>query len=244
MPDDPLHHITLELDGLSLAITSRDHIGGLADLSQRTGHLFISIKNRAFNRRLIDGFCRVVSAHMRNGHITVVDAPYLHNVEAVTSDPEERARKAESIRLLSRDRTRQVERIMRNHPDAPISFLAWSELVEATPAWITAEIEAAYARNGAFRRLIAEHCRKVLPAFDAAADPLAFERFLIEELPPIFHAYYLLDGGVADFYPGPNGYFFWDIEFGRLADELPRLTQLAQSHRGLVYVEFRAEDGS
>ncbi|MAS05691.1 MAG: hypothetical protein CL534_13555 [Ahrensia sp.] len=240
MPQEKLHTVSACWDGLSLTISSRQPISGIADLSDKTGHLLISIKNRAFDKTLIRGFCRFVTEHMRDGYITVVDAPYLHNVEAVTPEGEERKRKADAVMRLAAERTRQVEKILQGYADAPLSLLPWRDLVADVPGWIGEEVDAAYARNGVFRAAIAEQCRKMLPGFDEAAEPLAFERFLLEEIPPLLYAYYLLEGGVADFYPGPIGEVFWDIDFGRLTDELPRVTELAQAHEGFVYVEFHA----
>jgi len=240
MPRDKLHTVSVCCDGVSLAISSRQPISGIADLSDKTGHLLISIKNRAFDKALIRGFCHFVTEHMRGGYITVVDAPYLHNVEAVTREGEERKRKADAVIRLAGERTRQVEKILQGYADAPLSFLSWRDLAADVPGWIGEEVDAAYARNGVFRAAIAEQCRKMLPGFDEATDPLAFERFQLEEIPPLLYIYYLLDGGVADFYPGAIGELFWDIDFGRLADELPRVTELAQAHKGLVYVEFHA----
>lgn len=232
-----IFHTSVRLDNFTLKLQGRKKITGLEALKYRTGHLMISLKNRRFDTQLIDLFCRVSSEHMNSGYITVVDAPYIHNVDAITSDPQERKRKVAGVTRLSADRTTQVKKVLKRYPDNRICLLPWCDLVSRVPDWITEEVASAYQRTGRFGRKLSRHCRAMLPAFDSANDPMAFERFLVEEIPPLLYAYYLLDGGVVDFYPGPLPSFVWDIDLGQLASELPRVSELAKRHAGVSYVE-------
>lgn len=242
MPNNEIYCTSVNLHGLTLDIRTRRKIVGLEDLNFRTGHLMISIKNRLFNTNLIESFCRLASEHLSCAYITVVDTPYIHNVEAITTNHDERQRKVDNVIRLSAERTRHVMKILRRHPHTRLRLLPWSDLVSRVPAWITKEITQAYQRNGTFRSMLVRHCREIQPSFDIANNPTAFERFLVEEIPPILYAYYLLDGGVVDFYPGPNPPFFWEIDLGRLASELPRITEMASKHMGISYVEFGVID--
>lgn len=218
-------------------IETRKGNASLADIAQRTAHLMISIKNRAFDTALIDHFCHLVTQYFAAGLVTIVDSPYIHNITAETSDPAEVARRTTTLAMLSQERSRNVQRRIRHNGATGLNFLPWAELAAQTPAWITAEVLAAYNRRGAFHAAVAEQTRKIRGA-RAFVMPEENDAFLLEEIPPLIWAYYGLAGGVADFYPGPQMPLFWDIDRGRMAAELPRISALAAGHPGHVYVEL------
>lgn len=228
----------LTAENLRLTISSRSRIGGLDDLAGRTGHLMVSIKNGAFNARMIAGFCRFAETRLAHGYVTVVDQPYIHNARAASGSAAELQRKLAGIGKLCRDRTRQVERILEKHSAERLSLLSWEALSKAVPSWLADEVTTAFHRKGAFRAALSEQSRRAVANYDEVAYPEHFEAFLLEETPVLLYCYYLLDGGVIDFYPGELPAFFRDIERGRFGDELPETTRLARSHPGLVYAEI------
>ena len=84
--------------------------------------------------------------------------------------------------------------------------------------------------------------RKTQRNFDRGFEIALLERyaqFLIEETPVILYCYYMFSGGVVDVYPGKIADYFWRIERGDYAEELPQTTALATTHPGLIYVDFR-----
>jgi tRNA-dependent cyclodipeptide synthase len=233
-----IHTTYHEVDGLRLAISARSAPFGTNDLAGRTGHMMISIKNRVFNARLIDAFCGFAGRHLARAHVTVVDTPYLHNVAAIYADPAERERKAASVFTLADERVRQVRKLLARHDPKKISLHSWNDLAAAVPQWLTDEIKTAFNRRGRFRAALTEQCRRMVNGYASAGDPDAFELFLLEETPVLLYAYYLFHDGIVDFYPGVIGDYFWEIEQGVFSDELPRTTELARRHPGLVYVEL------
>ena len=72
---------------LQLSISTRDPAYEFTRLATRTGHLMISIKNRAFSRKLILEFCKFAEQHLSRAWLTVVDKPYLHNAAIFEDDP-------------------------------------------------------------------------------------------------------------------------------------------------------------
>ena len=235
----PLHYSQVDSMGLAVALTALRRPPALDDLDGRGGVLMISIKNRAFCGRLIGAWCEFAARHLARPYITIVDAPYLHNIDAQTADEEERARRKDRVFQLSDERKRNVERILRRPGNDCIRLIPWSELADGVPSWMTEEVRSAYAAGGPFRSAVAAHCRASVGAYDQAASPEAFELFLLEEVPILLYAYYLFEDGLTDFYPGPNPPLLWRIEAGEFVNELPQCTAAAKSHPGLIFGEVR-----
>lgn len=237
MPDSNTVATTrLTVGNLRLEVATRSSFRGLEDFAGRSGHLMISIKNRLFTAALIDAFCRFCKHHFAHAYVTVVDKPYIHNVMAFGHEPAEADRMLAGIVKLGADRTRQAEKVLRRYPPDRVSFMSWDDLVDAVPAWINEEVEAAFHLGGRFRAALSAQCRQIATAYGKVAHPNRLEFFLLEEMPVLIYAYYLLDGGVVDFYPDDLPAFFWYLERGGFIEELPQTTALAQGHPGLTYV--------
>lgn len=226
-------------DGFSGEISALAAPRDAADLADRVGFLMISIKNRLFTGALIDAYCRFATEHLRAGYITVVDRPYIRNVAAASDDSVPNTRQIDGIQRLSEERTRQAQRIIQRYDRHRIEFVSWDDLATQTPKWLVAEVHTAFRNRGAlYSDLLAQARQRI----DGAVDEATLERwalFLVEETPVLLYSYYVLRGGIVDFYPGRNADYMWRIERGDYAGELPRTTALATAHQGLIYVDFR-----
>lgn len=221
-----------------LTVRSKQGTLDLGALAGRSGFLMVSIKNRQFTDRLIESYCRIADRSLLQGFVTVVDQPYLSNVYAMARNAEDAASGIASVWRLSAERQRQVERIMRKYDPKRISFIAWEKLLEHTPDWLVAEIRGAFSRRGEFWAALLNQTRLRV---GASADLATLERhaeFLVNETPALLYCYYMFDGPIADFYPGPQADYLWRIERGDFAAELPRTTALAAKHAGQIYVEM------
>jgi tRNA-dependent cyclodipeptide synthase len=198
----------------------------------------VSIKNRQFTDKLIETFCHFAQRHLRSGYLTVVDQPYLSNVRAMVRNPEEAAARAAGVLRLSAERRRQVGRLVGKFDPQRISVVPWERLVERTPDWITAEIRQAFSKRGNFHAAVLDQTRPRIAGPADLATLEAHAEFLLNEAPVLLYCYYLFNGQIADFYPGPQADFLWRIERGEFASELPQITALASQHAGQIYVEI------
>jgi hypothetical protein len=238
LPIERVQSNIINVDGWVLRISARDRTLGLSDLSSRVGHLMISIKNPRFNRDLIKGFCRFSSRYLQSSYITVVDTPYLHNIQAFCPDPQEAMRKTSNLAKLAQERTRQVEKIIKQFPQASLNFISWKDLSSKVPVWIEHEIKDAFHSGGKFRRALSDECRSIVQNYDLADNKLALEYFLVSEIPTLIYCYYMFHGGIVDFYPGKIGRYLWGIDTGLYEGQVPRISKLARSHQGITYVDF------
>jgi hypothetical protein len=226
-------------DGFIAEISSRAAPRTVEDLAGRVGFLMISIKNRLFTSALIRAYCRFATEHLAAGCVTVVDRPYIHNVAAVSHDPSANARQMNGIRRLGEDRRQQAQKIIDNYDRGRIEFISWDDLAAQTPRWLEAEFRTAFENRGQLHSDLLEQTSRMS---GESCDQATLERralFLVEETPALLYSYYLFRGGIADFYPGELASYFWRIERGDYAEELPRTTELAATHQGLLYVTFR-----
>lgn len=226
-------------DGFVAEISSLGAPRSVADLADHVGFLMISIKNRLFTNALIKAYCRFAIEHLAGGFVTVVDRPYIHNVVAALPDPSASARQMNGIRRLAEDRRQQVQKIIDTHDRGRVEFMSWDDLATQTPQWLEAEFRAAFENLGQLRSDVLEQTRRMSGALCDQAELERRSLFLVEETPALLYSYYLFRGGIADFYPGELANYFWRIERGDYAEELPRITELATTHQGLIYVTFR-----
>jgi hypothetical protein len=224
-----------DADGLTMKLTTFRNIPEEQGLAGRPGHMFISIKNRAFSDKLISRWCAYATRLQPRAFVTVVDEPYLHNIAAQTEDPDERRNREQRLFQLADERARQVQRILRRPGNEGVEAVSWSDIAKQVPQWLTDEMYQAYGLKGKFYTAVRDHCRATIADYDNAVSPEAFEKFFLEEAPVLVFAYYLFEGGVADFYPGPQPGVLWRIEEGVFLDEMPRVSALAQKHSGLLY---------
>lgn len=239
--DGSVHNVSKPFqdpEGFALTVSSARGILDLGALTDRSGFLMVSIKNRQFTDKLIEAYCRFAEQYLRLGFITVVDKPYLSNVYAMARNSEEAASGVASIWQLSAERRRQVGRIARKFDPQRISFITWEKLAANTPDWLVAETEEAFSMRGKFHAALLDQTR---PRIGASADLATLERhaeFLVKETPTLLYCYYMFYGAIADFYPGPQAEYLWRIERGEFASEIPRTTTLAAKHAGQLYVEM------
>lgn len=216
-----------------------DRFGNVLPTELRSAHLMISIRNRAFNKHLIDAFCDFAVSHCAGGVITVVDKPYIHNIHAQTALGPERDRKVATLTQLSSERTRHAQRRIKHYGKGNLRIVSWAALARLTPDWIGVEIQQAFARGGSFAGAINQHVLRVIDSFADATMNDSFVGFLLEELPVLIFAAYEFEGGTLDCYPGPQIAPLWKIEAGEFGEELPQITQFIQDRRPMLYAEIQ-----
>lgn len=209
-----------------------------AEVAKRPGWLMLSVRNPAFTSRLVRGFCDYARRCLPEAFITVVDAPYVFNVQAMRLSEEATRAEIEKLHRIGAEYRSCCERAIRAVAPGRVRLRPWHELEQAVPRWVVAELRTAFAEPTSFRSDVLLRTREVVRNVSDARLP-DYARFLIEELPVLMWLYYGSGTGVVDCYPGPNPELLWNIECGRYAGELPGLTALAQASPGLIYADMR-----
>jgi hypothetical protein len=220
------------LAGMGGVLTNRS---GDFGLEGRDAWLFISIKNRSFNRPYIDRFIDMCEMSGILGHICPVDEPYRYNsmAELQRDDlPEEEAAK---ITRLSGDITRMVQKAINGKCTTLVDIVKWQALEDRTPPVYRAELTRAFQNRTRIRDILFDHISAVKP-IKSEQDFERYAEFFLCEVPVLMHAYYS-DGATLDIYPGPQPGFFWQIELGLFADELPALTAMTRANRPMLYLD-------
>lgn len=214
--------------------------GRLDAFAHRSAWLMISVKNPAFSNRLVDGFCRLVTEFgFRQAFVTIVDTPYIANIQANQHDAARAAAEVEKLQRISAEQLARCERVLRRHPASGISLRSWAGLERTIPQWMRDEVQTAFHAPTGFRSDMLARTRLAVPA-EVPDERLAqFAQFLVEELPVLAGLYYLDRGSIVDVYPGENPELIWNVERGTYAVELPGITALAKASEGLAYVDFR-----
>ena len=205
------------------------------DVTNRIAWIFISIKNRSFNRAYINGFIDLCEKVGIEGRICAVDAPYEYNAMAELGVETLAPSDAAKIHNLSGDFQRMVAKAIRGKRSERVQLVQWATLEEDTPQAYRDELAHAFYGHTAVRDALFEHVSSVKPV----TDDIQFERFakfFLCEVPVLLHAYYAY-GATMDIYPGPQPSFFWQIELGEFANELPKLTALTQSGRPMLFLD-------
>lgn len=225
---------------VSAFIHHRGREKSVEELKEKTGFLMISIKNKSFSNRLLEAYIDFVQKYLDKGFITIVDKPYIHNVNAIYTDPEQRLRELEKLDKIANENNARVQRLIRKKACNNIEQVYWNDLELSTPAWIVEEIESAFLSKGNLYRDILERTMEVIPEgviTDLNADKYA--QFLVKEMPILLHQYYFTDDKIVDIYPGENPDFLWKVEAGYYSDELPGISQAAVRGDGLTYIDFQ-----
>ncbi|MBT8472112.1 MAG: hypothetical protein HKN14_00865 [Marinicaulis sp.] len=226
------------LPGIGGVLSNRT---GDFDLEGRDAWLFVSIKNRSFNRPYIMKFIDLCDGLGLKGHVCPVDDPYRYNrmAELKRDDlPEEEVAK---IARTSADIARMVEKAINGKRTEQVDIVKWCDLEEATPKIYREELTAAFKKGGQVRDFLYEHVSSVKPLEDDK-DFERFAEFFLCEVPVLLYAYYS-NGPTLDIYPGPQPKFFWQIELGHFEDELPKLTELTKEGRSLLYLDTHNRRG-
>lgn len=212
------------------------------DVTGRVAWLFISIKNRSFNRAYVNGFIELCEKVGIQGRVCAVDRPYKFNAMAALGLDQLGPQEAAGIDNLSADFQRMVAKAIRGTASSRVQLVQWSDLEHRTPQIYFDELAQAFYDGGAVRDMLYAHVSSVKPVRDDAQ----FERyakFFLCEVPVLMHAYYA-DGATMDIYPGPQPAFLWQIELGEFEAELPNLTALARSGRPMLFLDTHNRRGA
>lgn len=226
------------LPGIGGVLTNR---AGDFDLQGRDAWIFISIKNRGFNRPYIDRFIDMCDGLGLNGHVCPVDDPYRYNSMAELRCDELPDEEAAKIERLSADISRMVQKAINGKMTKQVDIVKWRDLEEATPKSYRAELTAAFRNGTRIRDILFEHISSMKPV-ESERDFERYAEFFLCEVPVLMHAYYS-NGPTMDIYPGPQPKFFWQIEMGFFAKELPKLTNLTKAGRSMLYLDTHNRNG-
>ena len=226
------------LPGIGGVLTNR---AGDFDLEGRDAWIFISIKNRGFNRPYIDRFIDMCDRFGLNGHVCPVDDPYRYNSMAELKCDTLPEAEAAKIERLSSDIARMVQKAINGKRTSQVDIVKWRDLEDATPPKYRAELTAAFHDRTRIRDILYDHVNSVKP-IDSERDFERYAEFFLCEVPVLMYAYYS-NGPTLDIYPGPQPKFFWQIEMGLFAKELPELTALTKGGRSMLYLDTHDRSG-
>ncbi|MBU1749626.1 MAG: hypothetical protein KKA73_18235 [Chloroflexi bacterium] len=216
---------------------------GLDDWTQRRWYLFVSLKNKLFTRELLRWFVDLCETRACTGAICVVDEPYLFNRRALLGVDDLPHAELTRLSRQSDEIERKAQKAIRAQRSTRVTTMAWQQLSAAIPAWLKAEVQAAFDHRGNFYEQVV---RQVILAQGPQHSQQKLERyagFFLCEIPVLIYAYYAEPGGVVDVYPGETANVLWQIELGALRDELPRTTAFALAGPKLIYVNVAPQDG-
>lgn len=238
---DPREHLPARecaIPGVGGILINRD---GDFDLRGRDAWIFISIKNRGFNRPYINKFIDMCDRLDLRGHICPVDDPYRYNAMAELRCDTLPDTEAAKIERLSSDISRMAQKAINGKLSKNVDIVKWRDLEEATPSLYRAELTRAFNDRTAIYDALHAHVSTV-KQFDTERDFERYAAFFLCEVPVLLYAYYG-QGPTIDIYPGPQPAFFWQIELGHFARELPELTRLTQAGRPMLYLDTHDRSG-
>ncbi|RLJ36196.1 hypothetical protein BCF46_3886 [Litoreibacter meonggei] len=226
------------LPGIGGVLTNR---AGDFDLEGRDAWIFISIKNRGFNRPYIDRFIDLCDGFGLNGHVCPVDDPYRYNSMAEFKSDDLPEAEAAKIERLSTDITRMVQKAINGKRTERVDIVKWRDIEENTPKTYREELSAAFHGRTRIRDILYDHISSV-KQLDSERCFERYAEFFLCEVPVLIHAYYS-NGPTMDIYPGPQPKFFWQIEMGLFEQELPKLTALTKAGRSMLYLDTHDRSG-
>lgn len=206
----------------------------------RVATLMVSIRNRSFTTKLLNAFCEFAITRCQGGVLTIVDAPYRHNIHAQTPEGPLRDLRIERLAQLSAERTSNAQRCLRKARNDSLRFMSWADYVAKTPPWITAEINAAYSAGGPFAQAVSDHVLRVVDKFQFQGDVGAFAVFFLEELPILIYAQYLFEGGTLDCYAGAQPEILWDIDRGAFQADLPQISAMIEAAPRMLFADIQS----
>lgn len=220
------------LTGMGGVLSNRS---GDFEIDGRDAWIFISIKNRSFNRGYIDRFIDMCETQGLNGYICPVDDPYRYNSMAELQRDDLPQEEEDKIGRLSTDITRMVQKALNGKCSKRVSIVKWRDLEEKTPPVFRAELTKAFHDRTAIRDILYEHISSVKP-IQSERDFERYAEFFLCEVPVLMHTYYC-NGATLDIYPGPQPKFFWQIELGVFERELPAMTAMTRGQRPMLYLD-------
>ena len=226
------------LSGMGGVLSNRN---GDFDLQGRDAWIFISIKNRGFNRPYINRFIDMCVAQGINGHVCPVDDPYRFNSMAELRRDDMPPEETAKIERLSADITRMVQKAINGKCTKQVDIVKWADIERDTPSIYHEELSAAFHGRTRIRDILYDHISSV-KHLETERDFERFAEFFLCEVPVLLHAYYSR-GPTLDIYPGPQPNFFWQIEMGLFKKELPALTELTRAGRSMLYLDTHDRSG-
>jgi hypothetical protein len=199
--------------------------------------LLVSLKSRAFSHATLKNALSVAAKFSGKCLVSVVDAPYRWNEQAVhfARQPDKANRR---LNDLSIELWNRLENAIRQFPTLSVTRMTWTELLADTPTAIKQECEAAFSTGGKFFFHVMRITKEVFERSVHAVDMRTASRFLVEELPVLFWLYYGADPIYVDLYPAPPPSLFRLVEDGEFRDELPVVTAAAAT-RKLIHIDIR-----
>jgi hypothetical protein len=199
----------------------------------------VSMKSKSFSNAWIKGVLSDIEQVGGRAELTLVDAPYFHNLELAGDNLEVRRKELQKLSALRKQTEVRLRRICDQSP-LVASFQSWDMFqleLDNSNSWMKDEFLNAFWRKGLVYGHIIRAVRRNFnrSLSDSLAERLA--KFLIEELPVLFHIYYVSRPGWIDVYPGDHAEVVWEVERGKLLDELPQLSQMAATSEPLRYAE-------
>ena len=123
-------------------------------VSGRSAWIFISIKNRGFNRQYINRFIDMCDANDIPGLICPVDAPYRYNAMAELKVDELPDAEMDKIMRLSGDISRMAQKAVNGKCTKNVRLVKWADLEATTPPIYRQELTAAFHAGGRIRDIL------------------------------------------------------------------------------------------
>ena len=102
----------------------------------RPFYLFISLKNRKFNKLYISWFIDLCETYHQIGKICIVDEPYLFNRMAELGVDHLQENERRKIEQISWEIERKVSKTINSSGSTQATIISWKELTAQTPQWI------------------------------------------------------------------------------------------------------------
>lgn len=203
------------------------------DLLRSTYFVGVSLKNPRFSKKWLDAVSSDVSAMNGKLVLSVVDIPYFASLAVRSMADSERTVEHEKL-LRMRNEVAALVRRVRLAGDVAPEVVDWAGIDAAILPTLREELRLAFSRRGVVFSLIVGQTEMIRGEKMVPSDWDTGCEFLLQEIPVLVDIYYRLLVGAIDVYPGPNAQFFWHLDAGLLAHELPLTSALARSSRPLT----------
>lgn len=229
-----MNEIINETECCQWRVISKRSIAELLNFKEYDMFLAVSLKNKSFSSRWLEAAFQDFGAFDANVTVTLVDVPYFENAR---NSFQGEILKREILKLEAIKQENE-SRILSLIPKFPCKsrFIAWELLEQQTDSRIKNELNSAYSKKGKVYDLLRGQTQKVVrnnmcfPSHDS---------FLLSEIPVLIDIYYNKFTDSIDVYPGEQFSFFWELESGKLKDELPLMTAMALDSKGHIYANVQ-----
>ncbi len=207
---------------------------GVTEITGSDFLIAVSMRNPKFSNDWLDEVLAGIRRWRGRALITLVDVPYLASIEVLSTDDRS---KREALRIYERQRSEQatrLERIAAQNEDIS-DYISWDTLLSLSSVELATELHAAFRRRGLVYGLVLGQVRRLFVDLEDEARLENLAQFFLLEVPTLLHLYYQLAEGCIDVYPGDQASFFWELDCGRLVDELPTASQVVARARPHTY---------